>query len=118
MHHTWGSQIPYMRRQYEYKYAHVIMICVATNDLDSYNNIGKWIDEIKSVTWQASIFLILTKSDLDGPVTLEMLKEVMKQDESILFCYKTSAKESQYDLNVHRAFKKTLARALKHHYKW
>ena len=66
-----------MNRKVQYLNAHAFVICVSVNNLDSFNNIGKWKDEIKSVTLQAPIFLILTKNDLDGPVNLKMLKDAM-----------------------------------------
>ena len=90
------------------------MILVAVNDENSFNNIAKWMEEIRYVTTQAPFFLILTKSDMDGPVNLKKLKGAKEEDPMILNCFKTSSKEWD-DFNVHKAFNKTLAGALKYH---
>ena len=55
------------------------MICVATNQRDSFENIDWWRNEIQTIEPKKPIMLVLTKSDLqdqieDSPVTFEELK--------------------------------------------
>ena len=114
IHDTSGDDNLAQNRKVQYQNAHVFMICVAVNDENSFNNIEKWKTEIRSVTTQAPFFLILTKSDMDGPVNLKKLKGAKEDDPVILNCFKTSSKEWD-DFNVHKAFNKTLAGALKYH---
>ena len=40
------------------------MICVAVNNMVSYNNISKWKNEIFSTIPEVPIVLVLTKKDL------------------------------------------------------
>ena len=50
---------------------------------------------------------------MEGDVNLKMLKTAKEKDEMILNCFKTSSKEWD-DFNVHKAFNKTFAGALKY----
>ena len=51
------------------------MICVACNNRDSFDNVGKWKSDIQTVEPNKPIILILTKSDLktalEEPVKLD-----------------------------------------------
>ena len=57
------------------------MICVAVNNMVSYNNISKWKNEIFSTIPEVPIVLVLTKKDLEQymidaeeqPVTKKLL---------------------------------------------
>ena len=41
------------------------MLCVAVNNMVSYNNISKWKNEIFSTIPEVPIVLVLTKKDLE-----------------------------------------------------
>ena len=63
------------------------MLCVAVNNMVSYNNISKWKDEIYSTIPEVPIVLVQTKKDLEEfvreadeePVTKAMLEKAKKE---------------------------------------
>ena len=115
IHDTSGDDNLAPNRKVQYSNADVFMVCVAKNDKNSFANIGKWKNEINSATTGVPIFLILTKSDMDTEdVSFKSLKDATKDDGQVISCFKTSSKEWD-DFNVHKAFNKTLAGAIKYH---
>ena len=73
-HDTSGADNLAQNRKVIYESADVFMICIATHDENSLRNVDKWKSEIRSVNQKAPFYLILTKSDTDGPVDLKKLK--------------------------------------------
>ena len=75
LHDTSGDEYLGEYRKLWYREADCFMICVATDNWTSFNNIRKWKDEIQSVEPEVPIMIVLTKSDLkndlDKPVKLE-----------------------------------------------
>ena len=62
-------------RKMIYRKADVFMICVPANRPSALEDIESWCEEVSAVEPDALIFLILTKSDVDGSVTIETLQE-------------------------------------------
>ena len=89
------------------------MICVASNQPSSLENVERWLAEIREVELEKPIALILTKSDLiealDDCVKIEALDE-KKIDIGANMTAETSSKDWE-DFNVHKAFNKMLTAA-------
>ena len=64
IHDTSGDEHLGVNRKVQYTSADCFMICVATNNRDSFDNIGKWVAEINEVEQEKPIMLVLTKKDL------------------------------------------------------
>ena len=106
LHDTSGDDNLAQNRKVVYSKADLFMLCVATNDKRSFENIGKWVDEISTVDlkMEVPIYLVLTKSDMASKdVTIKMLKEKSDSDERFIGSGKTSSKEWE-DFNVHKTF--------------
>ena len=78
IHDTSGDEHLNMNRQVQYNKANVFIICVATNQPSSFENVLKWAVEIKAVVPQAPIILCRCKEDLEdlieSPLTEEMIR--------------------------------------------
>lgn len=64
IHDTSGDEHLGVNRKVQYKDADAFMICVACNNIDSLENVGRWKAEIQEIESQKPICLVLTKSDL------------------------------------------------------
>ena len=99
------------------------MICVAVNNMVSYNNISKWKDEIYSTITDVPIVLVQTKKDLEPyvidageePVTKEKLDKT-KLELNLVGVQMTSSKEWE-DFNVHKAFVYAITAGIEAKYK-
>ena len=92
---TSGDEHLGVNRMVQYQDADVFMVCIATNNRTSLENLDRWRNEIQSVEQSKPILLVLTKSDLmddaEDPVELEELQEKCVQD-GFQGCCKTSSK--------------------------
>ena len=91
------------------------MICVVCTEKENLQSVSKWKAEVQDVESEKPILLIATKSDLadfsDEPITLADLKKKNNQEGFQGFS-RTSSKAWE-DHNVHKAFTKALATALR-----
>ena len=92
---------------------------MAADQLQSYDHVRRWKEEIQTVESEKPIILVLTKSDLDETqeddlVDLAMLREKSRL-EGLQGAMKTSAKNSN-DLSVQLAFERILTTAFEHKY--
>ena len=111
LHDSPGDDHLSQRLTYDFKSADAFIICIAANNRHSLQNIEKWTNMIDTLSSKAPLFLVLTKSDLKGAVTLEQLRDIRNRDSRFQGAYKTSAKEWM-DFNVHKAFNKVLQSTL------
>ena len=91
------------------------MMCVVCTEKTTLDSVAKWKAEVQDVESEKPILLIATKSDLasfsDDPITLSDLKK-KNQQEGFQGFSRTSSKAWE-DHNVHKAFTKALATALR-----
>ena len=113
VHDTSGDEHLGVNRQVQYKDADCFMICVACNQRTSFENIGRWREEISQVEEDKPTMLVLTKSDLqdiaDNAVQISELSDEAEK-EGFQGAVETSSKEWE-DFNVHKAFNKILTAA-------
>ena len=64
IHDTSGDSHLGINRKTQFRNADVFMICVAVNNQVSLNNVNKWRNEIKDVSQNVPVILVLTKKDL------------------------------------------------------
>ena len=65
LHDTSGDDNLSQNRKVVYEGADLILLCVAINKKDSFDNIGKWEAEVDAVVPGIPVYLLLTKSDMD-----------------------------------------------------
>ena len=96
------------QRQDAIKEADAVIICLSAADATSLNNVGAWLQEVKSCSQSAAsedkespvVCLVSTKSDLGG-LSLSSLEGACREHK-LAGAFETSAKEwSQF--SVHRA---------------
>ena len=77
------------------KKAHGVLLVFDLSDLESFNNVNKWLEMIKAEAFDPVIFLVGNKSDLTGEmrrVTSEKIENFIVRNDNIRY-YETSAKE-------------------------
>ena len=89
------------------------MICVSVPDLNSFENINKWMTEISRSEPDKPMMLILTMSDMlsedsrSDQVTYQQIRTA-KDTHGLQGCCQTSSKKWE-DFNVHKAFVRTIS---------
>ena len=89
------------------------MICVSVPDLNSFENINKWMTEISRSEPDKPMMLILTMSDMlsedskGDQVTYQQIRTA-KDTHGLQGCCQTSSKKWE-DFNVHKAFVRTIS---------
>ena len=113
IHDTSGDENLSVSRHIQYNDTDLFVLCVAVDLRASFQNVKRWVSEIKQAKPDAPIALILTKRDLveivEDPVTIDQLQEQGKK----LGCEiikETSSKEYS-DFNVMFTFSECLTTA-------
>ena len=113
IHDTSGDENLSVSRNIQYNDTDLFVLCVAVDLRASFQNVKRWVSEIKQAQPDAPIALILTKRDLveivEDPVTIDQLQEQGKK----LGCEiikETSSKEYS-DFNVMFTFSECLTTA-------
>ena len=113
IHDTSGDENLSVSRNIQYSDTDLFVLCVAVDLRASFQNVKRWVSEIKQAQPDAPIALILTKRDLveivEDPVTIDQLQEQGKK----LGCEiikETSSKEYS-DFNVMFTFSECLTTA-------
>ncbi|EAS02169.2 small guanosine triphosphatase family (GTPase)-like Ras family protein (macronuclear) [Tetrahymena thermophila SB210] len=92
----------YIQQAFIYRKAQGIIICYAIDDRQSFNNVQKWIDQIKQYSREdIELILIGTKCDQEDQRQVSYKEGKQLADQLGILFFETS---SQKDINVKEAF--------------
>ena len=88
-----------------FKNAFISILVYAINDINSFNDLKKWLNILKKFTYDNTIFLIGNKSDLkkERKVTIEEGKKFKNDYDNIKIFFETSAEDGE---NIDKLFEK------------